>query len=277
MHRFFVPKEAINNGKVLIQGQEFAHLSRVLRLTIGDVVAVFDGVGHEYAGRITALRKNEALVEVQEKPAPSKESPLELWLVQGIPKGEKMELIIQKATELGVRGIIPLKTARCVVKLKGKEERRQRWQKIAVEAAKQCGRAFVPEVVTPCSIGEFLERLPQKRHFFVPWEEGGVSFKEVLMGQNTTRQEAIGQDLTGQDSIGQKATVQNEQKATGREVFAAPVYLVIGPEGGLAAEEVDRMKEYGAIPVTLGPRILRTETASLVSIALVMFAWGDLG
>ncbi|HPZ71519.1 MAG TPA: RsmE family RNA methyltransferase, partial [Peptococcaceae bacterium] len=109
MHRFFVPKEAINNGKVLIQGQEFAHLSRVLRLTIGDVVAVFDGVGHEYAGRITALRKNEALVEVQEKPAPSKESPLELWLVQGIPKGEKMELIIQKATELGVRGIIPLK------------------------------------------------------------------------------------------------------------------------------------------------------------------------
>lgn len=251
MHRFFVPKEAINDGQAAIRGEELSHLSKVLRLTVGDPLAIFDGKGHEYQGKIKALTKDEAVVQVTESLPVSTESSLEVWLVQGIPKGEKMELVIQKATELGVRGIIPLKTERCVVKLAGakEEERRKRWQKVAIEAAKQCGRALVPEVLSPCSIGSFLASIPKERYLFVPWEEGGLSIKAVL----------------------------SEEKPQQAQTSSRPVFLVIGPEGGLAASEVNDLKKNGGIPLTLGPRILRTETAGLAAIAVVMFAWGDLG
>ncbi len=266
MHRFFVWKEDIKNHQAVIKGEEFRHLSKVLRLTSGDAVTIFDGEGREYLGNILTVGKEEALVEIGEPLFLSRESPLEVWLVQGIPKGEKMEMIIQKATELGVRGIIPLKTQRCVVKLEGKkeEERRKRWQKVAVEAAKQCRRALVPEVLSPCSITNFLTGLPQERHLFVPWEEGGVSIKEVLTAQPLS---PVIRSASGFLS-------ESESKFGSVPV---PVYLVIGPEGGLAAEEVDQMKNYGGIPLTLGPRILRTETAGLAALAVVMFAWGDLG
>lgn len=269
MHRFWVPKKAIKNGQAVIKGEEFSHLSKVLRLNAGDAICVFDGEGHEYAGKLIAVAKDEAIAQVGEPLALSKESPLDVWLVQGIPKGEKMELILQKATELGVRGIIPLKTKRCVVKLEGKkeEERRVRWQRVALEAAKQCGRACVPEVVAPCSIQDFLRIIPPKRHLFVPWEEGGFSIKEVL----------------SHHGMGQLPQYSAFQPASGDltdsryQADSPPIYLVIGPEGGLAAEEVQELKKSGGIPLTLGPRILRTETAGLAALAVVMFAWGDLG
>lgn len=263
MHRFWVPKEAIKNGQAVIKGEEFSHLSKVLRLNAGDAIRVFDGEGHEYAGKLIALAKDEAIAEVGEPLALSKESPLDVWLVQGLPKGEKMELIIQKATELGVRGIIPLKTQRCVVKLEGKkeEERRVRWQRVALEAAKQCGRARVPEVLAPCGIRDFLRTIPPERHLFVPWEEGGFSIKEVL----------------SHHGMGQLPQYSAFQPASRDQADSRPIYLVIGPEGGLAAEEVQELKKSGGLPLTLGPRILRTETAGLAALAVVMFAWGDLG
>lgn len=264
MHRFWVPKEAIKNGQAVIKGEEFSHLSKVLRLNAGDAIRVFDGEAHEYKGKLIALAKDEAIAEVGEPLALSKESPLDVWLVQGLPKGEKMELIIQKATELGVRGIIPLKTQRCVVKLEGKkeEERRVRWQRVALEAAKQCGRACVPEVLAPCNIRDFLRFIPPKRHLFVPWEEGGLSIKEVLSHQGK-----------GHEPIPYSAFQADPRD----QADSRPIYLVIGPEGGLAAEEVQELKNSGGLPLTLGPRILRTETAGLAALAVVMFAWGDLG
>jgi 16S rRNA (uracil1498-N3)-methyltransferase len=270
MHRFFVWKEDIKNYQAVIKGEEFRHLSKVLRLMAGDAVTIFDGKGREYQGNISTMGKDEAVVEVGEPLFSPRESPLEVWLVQGIPKGEKMEMIIQKATELGVRGVIPLKTQRSVVKLEGKKEeaRRERWQKVAVEAAKQCRRALVPEVLSPCSITNFLTGLPLERHLFVPWEEGGVSIKEVLTVNPSF-------PVTGSASGSiSEAKIEPKSKFSPAPV---PVYLVIGPEGGLAAEEVDQMKKYGGIPLTLGSRILRTETAGLAALAVVMFAWGDLG
>lgn len=255
MHRFYVPKakimEELNHKcQAVIDGEEFQHLSRVLRLSAGESVLVFDGEGCEYPGVILSSGKAEAVVSLGEPLFCPRESPLEVWLVQGIPKGEKMEQIIQKTTELGVRGIIPLKTERSVVKLEGKKEaeRQKRWQKVALEAAKQCRRAFVPRVLLPSSLEDFLQGLPPRRHLFVPWEEGGCSLKKVLHEQAA-------------QSAGE----------------ALPVYLLIGPEGGLTQQEVAKMQSQGGIPITLGPRILRTETAGLAALSAIMFAWGDWG
>jgi 16S rRNA (uracil1498-N3)-methyltransferase len=254
MHRFYVPPAEIYQDQegqrwAIIKGQEFGHLSRVLRILPGREVTVFDGLGKEYIGKVVSLQKEEALVSIEKSFLFPRESSLEVWLVQSIPKGEKMELIIQKATELGVRGIIPLKTQRCVVKLEGKKEveRRKRWQKVALEAVKQCQRALIPTVLPVRSLEEFLHELPSLRHLFIPWEESSCSFKDTLKD------------------------VLKEQKGE------APIYLMIGPEGGFAEEEVEQVQSYGGIPVSLGPRILRTETASLAALATLMFAWGDWG
>jgi 16S rRNA (uracil1498-N3)-methyltransferase len=251
MHRFYTAKENISCQEDLrqavINGEEFKHLSKVLRLYVGDTVTVFDGEGREYEGNIAAIGKEEALVNLEEPLFLPRESPIEILLVQGIPKGEKMEMIIQKATELGVRGIIPLKAERCVVKLEGKkeEERRQRWQKVAAEAAKQCRRALIPEILPACTLEAFLQGLPEEYHLFIPWEEGGSSLKTLLQERECNKEKQI--------------------------------FIMIGPEGGFDEKEVLFVKRRGGIPVTLGPRILRTETAGLAAIAAIMFGWGDLG
>jgi len=249
VHRFFVPDVNFQNQVVSIVGEEFKHLAGVLRLRPGDRVGLFDGAGREYLGVIESLEKDRAAVALQEELAADKESPLNLFLVQGIPKGDKMELIIQKATELGVKGIVPLETGRTVVRLEGKkrEERRERWQKVAVEAAKQCGRTVVPQVQLPQGLAEFLRSLPGDRVLLIPWEEGGQPLKSLLNGPEFLTQLNI------------------------------PIYILIGPEGGWEREEVALAEEYGAKAVTLGPRILRTETAGLAAISAIMYQWGDLG
>ncbi|MDD2401218.1 MAG: 16S rRNA (uracil(1498)-N(3))-methyltransferase [Clostridia bacterium] len=251
MHRFYVSKEDIseniNNNQLVIKGEEFQHLSRVLRMSSGQSVTIFDGEGLEYKGNIISIGKVEALVSVGEPLFSLKESSLEVWLVQGIPKGEKMELIIQKATELGVKGIIPLKAKRCVVKLEGKKqlERQKRWQKVAIEAAKQCRRAVIPNILSACTLKEFLKGLPDKYNLLIPWEEGGASLKSLIKEQEKRK--------------------------------VNPIYIMIGPEGGFEQSEVEEVRNYGGIPLTLGQRILRTETASIATLSIVMFGWGDLG
>ncbi|MGI6144681.1 MAG: 16S rRNA (uracil(1498)-N(3))-methyltransferase [Clostridia bacterium] len=262
MHRFYVPPEDFyqdqeHHNWAIIKGQEFIHLSRVLRLLPGQEVTVFDGLGREYAGKIFSIEKDEAILSIGDSLLLPRESSLEVWLVQGIPKGEKMELIIQKATELGVRGIIPLKAQRCVVKLEGKkeEERRKRWQKVALEAVKQCRRALIPTVMPVCTMKELLQQLPPKRYLILPWEEGGIPF-----------QEALKQVVAWQDSPDAELIKEKEK---------TPVYLIIGPEGGFTAEEVRQVQSCGGVTVSLGPRILRTETAGLAALSVLMFAWGD--
>lgn len=249
MHRFYIIPEDINNGTALIKNEEFRHLSKVLRLNTGDKIGMFDGIGWEYEGTITRIREREALIHLEKSNLSSTESPLQLWLAQGLPKGDKMEHIIQKTTELGIRGIIPLELERSVVRLEGKKktERAKRWQKIAIEAAKQCRRAFIPPVHAIQTLQVFLEGLPEDKVLLVPWEEGGTPLKQILQA---------------------KEKYLNMLK---------PVYVLIGPEGGLDKKEVEKAQEYGGVPVSLGPRIMRTETAGLVTAAVVMYHWGDLG
>jgi 16S rRNA (uracil1498-N3)-methyltransferase len=249
VHRFIVDTEGIKKGLAVILREELQHLTKVLRLGIGDSVVVFDGRGLEGLGTIKAIEKNEAFVSVTSSSFLPRESSLEIWLVQGLAKGEKMDYIIQKATELGVRGIIPLETKRAVVRLddKKKEEKRVRWQRIAQEATKQCGRSLIPAVHKSCSIKEFVDALPVEKLLLVPWEQGGESLRTVL------------------------------SPAARDEILKKPVYVVIGPEGGLEEDEVTQFGKGGGIPVSLGPRILRTETAGIVAIAAMMYQWGDLG
>ncbi len=249
MRRFYIAPEKLTEIEVIIRGDEFKHLAFVLRLKPEEEVYLFDGEGREYKGLLKRVDKDHAVVELVEQLAASRESPLQLYLVQGIAKGEKMDLVIQKATELGVCGVIPLQAERSIVRLSAekKEERRERWQRVALEAAKQCRRTKIPAVASPQSLEEYLQGLPEERLLLIPWEEGGTPLKTVL------------------SDPAMKAYKDKQ------------IHVLIGPEGGWEFAEVARVLACGAVAVSLGPRILRTETASIATLAVIMHQWGDLG
>jgi 16S rRNA (uracil1498-N3)-methyltransferase len=263
MERFYVPAAEIASETAWIRGEAFKHLSKVLRLSTGDEVEIFDGEGKGYQGEIREITRDEAAVTLTGPVTQRRESPLRTCLVQGIPKGEKMEWVVQKATELGVSEIIPLELSRSVVKLendKKRRERQERWQKVAAEAARQCGRLAIPEVHMPQSLKMFLSNLGSHDLLLVPWEEGGEVLGEVLEKQKAKRDSLR---LGGPDG-------------DARKDFGC-LYMLIGPEGGMAAAEVEQAKAGGGINVTLGPRILRTETAGLMLLSVLQYLWGDTG
>jgi len=243
MARVRVRAQAIRGDRAIFDAAETRHLVRVLRLRAGDVVHAFDGDGLELTVRLTAVDPRGAAGIVIERFRAGCESPLRLTLVQGVPKGEKMDGILRMATELGVEAIAPLLVARTVVRLDaaGWTARRARWQRVAKESAKQCGRAVVPTVEEPRSLSDWLSaRSPGL--LVCLWE--------------------------------------GDRRAVVEALPAGPVRtaaLVIGPEGGLDEGEVDTLREAGAVVGGLGPRILRSETAGPVGLALLQVRYGDLG
>ena len=244
--RFFIPQAAIEGDKAWICGSDAHHLRNVLRLEKGDEIIIVSE-GQEYQALISDFVDNQVLCTLRDATVGLGEPPLEVILLQGMPKGEKLELIIQKAVEIGVSKIVLLDTQRSVVKLDSSkaEKRLTRWRRIALEAAKQCRRSIVPQVEGIYKLSQWLEGQKQSEEtlFLVPWED--------------ERRAGIGEVL-------------KEQKGIGK------VIILIGPEGGLSESEVAEAKRYGARPVTLGPRILRTETAAIVAPALVLYQLGDL-
>lgn len=232
------------SGTARIEGDKFHYLVRVLRLSAGDALRVFDGAGLEFPARVESLSETEAVLSLDAaEAAPAGRA---VWLLQGLPKADKLEWVVQKGTELGATDFVPLSLERCVVKLDeargGKKV--QRWQTIADEAARQCGRADVPTVHAPRTLPAGLAGLPVGAALLVLDEEArSPSLAEAL------------RTLPG-----------------GR-----PVALLVGPEGGLSRAEVDAARSAGGIPVTVGRRILRTETAALVALAAVQFVDGALG
>jgi 16S rRNA (uracil1498-N3)-methyltransferase len=203
---------------------------------VGEIYeAVLDQVGElKAAGRLVCRRESDS------------ESPLKITLVQGLPKGDKLELIIQKCTELGITAIWPVQTERVVVRLDSSKagERRKRWTRIALEAAKQCRRQLVPEVSVLQDWQTILHNLPQDAQGILLWEsENNKSLRAVLSDIRTDR----------------------------------PIFIFVGPEGGFTQEEVHAAQARGIEAVTLGPRILRTETAGLATLAIISFQLGDLG
>ena len=242
MRRFTLPPERVVDGRVTFDREESRHLTRVLRLTPGDTVVATDGAGRDYTVRLDSVGEAATgTVLAVERGAP--ESPLAITLVQGIPKGDKMEAIVRAATELGVACIRPALCERTIVRLEpGRwRDRARRWQRVAREAAKQCGRAVIPEVESPRALGECLAGETVDLGLCL-WEGGGVPLPEALAAATTPRSALI----------------------------------VIGPEGGLAPAEVDAARARGLTIAALGPRILRTETAGPAVIAILQARFGDL-
>ena len=243
MRRFTLPPERVVDGRVTFDADESRHLTRVLRLRPGDTVVATDGAGRDYTVRLERVGEAATgIVLAAERGTP--ESPLAITLVQGIPKGDKMEAIVRAATELGVTRVRPALCERTIVRLEPSRwrERARRWQRVAREAAKQCGRAVIPEVETPRALAECLaDERPDLALCF--WEAGGAPMAEALRDAARPRSALV----------------------------------VVGPEGGLSASEVDAARAGGLTIVSLGPRILRTETAGPAVIAVLQARFGDLG
>jgi len=227
-----------------LDGERFHYLVRVLRLTEGDALEVFDGAGRAFHAKVA--RVGEATAELSLGVAVARAAAAPLLLIQGMPKGDKLEWVLQKGTELGATRFLPADTVRAVVKLEPKraQERVKRWAKIVEEAARQCGRADVPEVDAPRPLLDAVAALPQGTSVLVLDEE-------------------------------EKARPLS--RAVADVAPGAPLALVVGPEGGLSREEVQALVSRGAVPVTLGARILRTETAALAGLALLQHLRGELG
>jgi 16S rRNA (uracil1498-N3)-methyltransferase len=223
---------------VHVSGEKAHYISTVLRCKIHDTLIVTDSTGAAYSARISAITKKEATLVIIEPFCQDNEPPIDIMLLQGLLKGEKMNLVIQKATELGVTEIVPIITERSQIR----ETRKvQRWQKIAGEASRQCGRNRIPLIHEPAAFEAAIasQRLNKGIIF---WEQSGAPFSSAL------------ESLQGQKQI----------------------VLCIGPEGGFSEQEIEAAKERGLIVSALGKRIFRAETAAIVSIAIVQFLLGDL-
>jgi 16S rRNA (uracil1498-N3)-methyltransferase len=246
MRRFFVAKEFLREGRSVISGELARHIATVLRLKSGERICFADGAGHEAEAVIAAIEKDGIHVEIGplQHTASTVDSP-RITVCQGLPKGEKTDLILQKCTELGVAGIELFQAARSVTRFEDDRlaKRLLRWERIVQEAARQSGREDIPVVGFSGSLGEALQRRGSSLGLLL-WEgEEDVRLKEVLEGRE--KPEAIS--------------------------------VVIGPEGGLTSEEAAEAADLGFIPVSLGKRILRTETAGLAVVSILQYVWGDVG
>jgi len=240
--RIFQPVELICGSEISLDRQASHHLAAVLRARPNDALTLFNGRGGEYKGVITLIDKKQVRVQINDHIAREVESPLELCLAQGISRGEKMDYTIQKAVELGVKKIIPLFTERCTVKLDEERcaKRLQHWQSIIISACEQSGRNQIPELLLPMTLENSL-RAVKADWYFVLSPKALSSLKEK--------------------------PVQEQQR----------VVLLIGPEGGLSEEEVNLACQRGFLPLSLGPRILRTETAAVAAITALQCSFGDMG
>lgn len=242
MYQFFVAPEQIQGNQIRITGKDVNHIKNVLRMKPGEEISVSNGMdGREYRCGIEELREEEILCTLRFIKEEGVELPSKIYLFQGLPKADKMETIIQKAVELGVYEIIPVACKRSVVKLDEKKAKSkvQRWQGIAEAAAKQSRRAIIPVVQEVMSFGEAAAYSEKAQVRLVPYE--------LWRGMEKTR-ELIGSLKPGED-----------------------IAVFIGPEGGFAQEEIDQAIERGMLPITLGRRILRTETAGMTALSIIMY------
>lgn len=246
MPKFFVSSDKINGGQLVIDTDDVSHITRVLRLDTGDTLTVCDSRGTDYEAEIAELEQNRIICNILSQKKSDTEPDLKVTLFQALPKGSKMEYIIQKTTELGVTEIVPVKLGRCVVKIDNKKDEAKkldRWQKIAEAAAKQSGRGIVPKILPIMTLGEVIEKAGELDLFFAPYE---------CEEQNTLR-----------DTLLLKSGVRTAG-------------FLIGPEGGFELSETEKLREAGIATVTLGKRILRTETAGEAVLAMMMYEIGDI-
>jgi 16S rRNA (uracil1498-N3)-methyltransferase len=248
--RFYLDQPLAPGARFSLPPGPARHAVRALRLTVGDAITLFNGRGGEYAARIERIQKDEAAVSVTSFADIERESPLRVMLAQGISSGERMDYTLQKAVELGVAAIQPIAAKRSVVKLAGEraDKRVAHWQGVVASACEQCGRNQVPMLAPPLTLAHWLAHaLAHGRDRHPAGEHGRLLFLSPLA-------EARLADLPPPD---------------------AQDWLVAGPEGGFEVDEIAALEAAGAIPVRLGPRVLRTETAALAALAAMQTLWGD--
>jgi 16S rRNA (uracil1498-N3)-methyltransferase len=238
-----IQRNKIKDGKAFITGSEARHVGRVLRLGVGDTINLLDEIGWKYRGVITGKKTQTIEVKVLEKYPPQKESPIKIVLGQALPKAQKMDYIVQKATELGVDSIIPFYSVRTVPKLDGtrQEKKGNRWEKIVLEATKQCGRTVIPQVEKIVTFEEVIRKEKDNSLKIILWEdEKNYRLHNVL---------------------------KNQQK------FKS-IIILVGPEGGFTEEEVSAARKHGFLSVGLGNSILRTETAGIYLLSVLHYELG---
>ncbi len=242
MHCFYCEEKNVQENRIRILGSDVNHIKNVLRMKLGEELIVCDETGMEYTCQIEEILSGEVILTIVEQKKASTELPVRLKLYQGLPKKDKMELIIQKAVELGAVEIIPVMTKRCIVKLEDEKKevkKIERWQAIAESAAKQSGRGMIPKVSHVMSYAEALKVATSEGMALIPYE--------LAQGMHSLKEAA------------KKAIEENV------------VSVFIGPEGGFEETEIEKAKECGVVPVSLGKRILRTETAGFTTLSILMY------
>lgn len=242
MHRFYADDRGVTGESAYLCEEDARHATRVLRMREGEACELF-AEGKRFSGEIASIGEGVEVRILSE--LPSTEAKLRITLYQGLPKADKMELIVQKSVELGACAVVPVAMSRCVVQLDAKDGRKkqERWQKIAREACKQSGQCEMMQVEAPISFKQLLAKLPQHQAAIVPWEDA--------RGYSLARFHEEHREITD-------------------------LAIVIGPEGGMSEDEIARMKEASCQSVTLGPRILRTETAGLCAMSALLCLYGDM-
>lgn len=242
MHRFYADERGVSGEVAYLCEEDARHATRVLRMKEGESCELFAD-GKRFSGEIASIGEDVEVRILSE--LPSTEAKLRITLYQGLPKADKMELIVQKSVELGACAVVPVAMSRCVVQLDAKDGRKkqERWQKIAREACKQSGRCEMMQVEAPISFKQLLAKLPQHQAAIVPWEDA--------RGYSLARFHQEHPEITD-------------------------LAIVIGPEGGMSEDEITRMKDASCQSVTLGPRILRTETAGLCAMSALFCLYGDM-
>jgi 16S rRNA (uracil1498-N3)-methyltransferase len=241
--RIFAPPEAFREDCLLLDAERLRHLRTVLRLGPGDEFTATDGAGAEYLARIEQLGRGGGRALVLARAEPPRESPLEMVLAQALPKGDRFALVLEKAVELGVSGIVPVLSRRTVPVGGVGAAAAARWRRIAESAVAQSGRTRLPVLGPPCPFGDLIadRSLPEMR--ILLWEQAPEGLRAVVDGRSAPRS----------------------------------VLVAVGPEGGWSEQEVQRARQGGFVAARFGPRTLRTETAGLAALAVLQHRWGDLG
>jgi 16S rRNA (uracil1498-N3)-methyltransferase len=253
MQRYFVNKEQFISKAVRIQGDNAFHIQSVMRGKVGDHIIVANGEGQEAIAEIVSLTKGSVEVIYDELTPSAGEARVEVWLAQALPKGDKMEMVIQKGTEIGANRFIPFTSERTIVQYDAKKEakRVERWARIAKEAAEQAHRGVIPTIEAVLSWRELLAIVPNVTMAMICYEkENALQFRELL----------------------QHILVKNTPSTNPIQIM-----LIIGPEGGLTEGEIRDAEQAGCRTISLGRRILRTETAALVGLSCILYESGEMG
>ena len=248
MPKFFVEQEQIKNNQIAIIGQDLNHIKKVLRGKIGDELQICNKQNKEnYLCQIQSIENEKIICEIKSKIEEQTETNVEVTIFQGLPKADKMEYVIQKSVELGVHDITPVEMKRCVVKLNDKDKIKKidRWQKISEVAAKQCGRDIIPKINNVINIKNLCNLIEK--------------YDIVLVAYENEKKNTLKEQLK---------KIKNKYNSTNAKI---KIGLVIGPEGGLEEKDVDLLQQKGASIITLGNRILRTETVALNVLSIIMY------